>query len=101
MKSEQFAKILQKQFIVYVFVIADVTTALENKLKSFKFFEDYLYLKKMFDNELARMLFKQNYENHVIDLVENKKFSYMLLYNLFQVELTKFRRYLNDALIKK
>ena len=55
----------------------------------------------MFDNELAKMLFKQNYEHHIIDLVENKKPSYMSLYNLFQIELTKFRRYLNDALIKK
>ena len=92
---------MQKQFIIYVFVVADVTTTFENKLKSFKFFEDYLYLKKMFDNELMRMLFKQDYENHVIDLIENKKSSYMSLYNLFQIELTELRRYLNDVLIKK
>ena len=100
-KSEQFAKVLQKQFIIYVFVVADVTTTFKNKSKSSEFFKDYLYLKKMFDNELARMLFEQNYENHVIDLIENKKFSYMSLYNLFQIKLTKFRRYLNDTLIKK
>ena len=55
----------------------------------------------MFDNELTRMLLEQNYENHAIDLIKNKKFSYMLLYNLFQIELTKFRRYLNNVLIKK
>ena len=47
------------------------------------------------------MLFKQNYENHAIDLIENKKFLYMSLYNLFQIELTKLQRYLNDILIKK
>ena len=73
----------------------------ENELKSSEFFEDYLYLKKMFDNELTKMLFKQNYKNHVIDLIENKESSYISLYNLFQIELTKFRRYLNDALIKR
>ena len=92
---------MQKQFIVYVFVIANVTTTFKNESKSFELFENYLYLKEMFDNELTKMLFKQNYENHVIDLIKNKEFSYMLLYNLFQIELTKLRRYLNDALIKK
>ena len=78
---------------MYVLVVANVTTTLENKLKLFELSEDYLYLKKMFDNELARILFKQNYENYVIDLIKNKKFLYMLLYNLFQIELTKLRRY--------
>ena len=100
-KLKQFAKVLQKQFIIYVFVVANVTTTFENELKSFKFFENYLYLKKMLDNELTRMLFEQDYKNHIIDLIENKKSSYISLYNLFQVELTKFRHYLNDVLIKK
>ena len=92
---------MQKQFIIYAFVVADVTITLKNESKSFKFFEDYLYLKKMFDNELTKILFEQDYENHAIDLVKNKKSSYMSLYNLFQIELTELRRYLNDALIKK
>ena len=73
----------------------------KNKSKSFELFEDYLYFKKIFDNKLTRMLFEQNYENHVIDLIENKKPSYMSLYNLFQIELTELRRYLNNVLIKK
>ena len=76
-------------------------TTFENKSKSFEFSEDYLYLKKMFDNELTKMLFEQNYKDHVIDLIKNKESSYMSLYNLFQIELTKLRRYLNNALIKK
>ena len=73
----------------------------KNKLKSSELLEDYLYLKKMFDNELTKMLFEQNYKDHVIDLIKNKEFSYMSLYNLFQIELTKLRRYLNNVLIKK
>ena len=92
---------MQKQFIVYILVVANVMTMFKNKLKSSELLEDYLYLKKMFDNELTEMLSEQNYENHAIDLVENKKLSYMSLYNLFQIKLTKLRRYLNDALIKK
>ena len=55
----------------------------KNILKLSEFSEDYLYLKKIFDNELAKMLFKQNYENHIINLIKNKKPSYILLYNLF------------------
>ena len=101
LKSKQFAKALQKQFIVYVFVVASVMTTSKNESKSSELSEDYLYLKKMFDNELTKMLFEQNYKNHVIDLIENKKSSYMSLYNLFQIELTKLRRYLNNALIKE
>ena len=100
-KSKKFAKALQKQFIVYVFVVANVTTTFKNKSKSSEFFENYLYLKKMFDNKLTKMLFEQSYKNHIINLMKNKKFSYMLLYNLFQIELTKLRRYLNNILIKK
>ena len=55
----------------------------------------------MFDNELTRMLSEQNYENYIINLIKNKKSSYISLYNLFQVELIELRRYLNDVLIKK
>ena len=47
------------------------------------------------------MLFKQHDENHVIDLIKNKKSSFMLLYNLSQNKLAKFRRYFNDVLIKE
>ena len=63
---------------------------------SFELSENYLYLKKMFDNKLTKMLPEQNYKNYVINLIKNKKFSYILLYNLFQIKLTKFRRYLNN-----
>ena len=55
----------------------------ENELKSSELPEDYLYLKKMFDNELTKILFKQNYENHAINLIKNKESLYTLLYNLF------------------
>ena len=92
---------MQKQFIVYVLVVANVTTTFKNKLKSFELFKDYLYLKKIFDNELIKILPEQNYKNYVIDLMKNKKLLYISLYNLFQIELTKLRRYLNNALIKE
>ena len=92
---------MQKQFIVYAFVVANVMTMFKNESKPSELPKNYLYLKEMFDNELAKMLLEQNYKDHAIDLIENKKSSYMSLYNLFQIELTELRRYLNNVLIKK
>ena len=74
---------------------------LKNESKSSDFFEDYLYLKNVFNNDLAEVLFEQDYDDHAIDLTENKKFLYMFLYNLFSKKLAELRRYLNDALIRK
>ena len=54
----------------------------KNESKSFNLLEDYLYLKNVFNNDLTEVLFEQNYDDHAIDLTENKKLSYMLLYNL-------------------
>ena len=59
------------------------------KFKSFEISKDYLYLKKLFDNEKAKILSDQNQRDHVIDLMKNTKSSYMLLYNLFQKKLAK------------
>ena len=73
----------------------------KNESKSSDLLEDYLYLKNVFDNDLAEVLFEQDYDDHAIDLTENKKLSYMSLYNLSQKKLAELRRYLNDALIKK
>ena len=57
--------------------------------------------KELFDNEKIEMLSEQHDEGHVIDLMKNKKPSFMFLYNLTQNELTKLRRYIDDALTKK
>ena len=74
---------------------------LKDKSKSSDLFEGYLYLKNVFDNDLAEVLFKQNYDDHAINLTENKKLSYMFLYNLSQKKLAELRCYLNNALIKR
>ena len=57
--------------------------------------------KKFFNNEKIEMLFEQHDEDHAIDLMKDKELSFMFLYNLTQNELAKFRRYLDDVLIKK
>ena len=83
LKSEKFIKNLQRQVIIYTFIIADVVM-LKDKLKSFDLLEDYLYLKNVFDNNLIEILSEQNYNDYIIDLAENEKFLYILLYNLSQ-----------------
>ena len=57
--------------------------------------------KKFFDNEKIEILFEQHDESHVIDLIKNKKSSFMFLYNLTQNKLTKLQRYFDDVLIKE
>ena len=70
------------------------------KFKSFEILKDYLYLKKLFDNEKAKVLSEQSQKNHVNNLIKNTEPLYMLLYNLSQKKLTELQRYLNDTLNK-
>ena len=57
--------------------------------------------KKFLNNKKIEMLFKQYDENHVINLMKDKKLSFMFLYNLTQNKSTKFRRYFNNVLTKE
>ena len=67
------------------------------KFKSFEISKTYLYLKKSFDNEKARLLSKQDQKDYAIDLIKNIKSTYMSLYNLSQKKLAKLRRCLNNV----
>ena len=58
-------------------------TLLKNKSKSSDLFENYLYLKNIFNNNLTEVLFEQDYNDYAIDLAENKKLSYIFLCNSF------------------
>ena len=70
------------------------------KFKLFEISKNYLYLKKLFDNEKVKVLLEQNQKNYAINLMKNTKLLYILLYNLFQKELMELRRYLNNILNK-
>ena len=74
---------------------------LKDESKSFDLLENYLYLKNVFNNNLTKVLFKQDYNNYAINLAKNKELSYMSLYNLSQKKLTDLRCCLNNALIKR
>ena len=71
------------------------------EFKSSEISKNYLYLKKLFDDEKAEVLSKQSQKDYVIDLRKNTKLSYILLYNLFQKKLAKIQHYLNNVLNKK
>ena len=96
---KEFVKDLKRQVNIYALVVVDVITTIK-KFKPSKISKDYLYLKKLFDNEKTKVLSEQNQKDHAIDLMKNTKPLYMLLYNLSQKELAEFRRYLNDVLNK-
>ena len=98
--SKSLSKNLKKQLNIYTFVVVGVNITIE-KFKLFKISKIYLYLKKLFDNEKTKILSEQNQRNHVINLMKNIKSSYILLYNLFQKELAKVWRYLNNVLNKE
>ena len=68
--------------------------------KSSEISKGYLYLKKLFDNEITRILSEQSQRDHIINLMKNTESLYMLLYNLSQKKLAKLRRYLNNILNK-
>ena len=82
-KWEKFVEDLQKQVIIYAFIIADVVTS-KDESKSFDLLENYWYLKNIFNNDITEILSEQDYDDYAINLVKDKIFSYMFLYNLFQ-----------------
>ena len=53
-----------------------------------------------YNDEKIEILFEQNQDDYAIDLIENQKSFFMFLYNLSQIELTKFQRYFDDVLLK-
>ena len=54
------------------------------EFKSFEISKNYLYLKNLFNNEKAKVLFEQIQKDYVIDLMKNTELSYISLYNLSQ-----------------
>ena len=96
---KELVKNLNEPVNIYALIVINVIMMTE-KFKSSEISKDYLYLKKLFDNEKTRVLSEQSQRNHIINLMKNTKSSYMLLYNLFKKKLAEFRRYLNNVLNK-
>ena len=58
-KFREFVKNLKKQVNIYILIIVDVNMTLI-KFRLSEISKDYLYLKKLFDNEKAKLLSEQN-----------------------------------------
>ena len=57
-------------------------------------------LQNQFNDIKIDILSKFDKNDHVIDFKKDEKSSFMSLYNLSQNELTKFRHYIENVLIK-
>ena len=100
MKDKKFSNCLIDKKEIYVILCVDATLA-KNKETSLSEFSSQLNeYQKLFDKEKTNILFEQDREDHVIDLIEKKKSLFMFFYNLSQTKLAKLRRYLKDVLAK-
>ena len=88
-----------KKNYTFICVVVD-TQKSEKSKKSNKISNELTNYVNQYNDEKIEILFEQNRDDYVIDLIENQKSFFMFLYNLSQIELTKFRRYLDDILLK-
>ena len=101
MKSKNFSNAFKSEYQIFALICASVVSTNEKINHELCISKQIKNYRKLFDSEKIKILFKQHDESHVIDLIKNKKLLFMFLYNLSQNELTKLRRYFNDALIKE
>ena len=100
LNDENFVKNLINKKKIYVIIIVDVESTNNENVSIFHFSSQLNKYENLFDKKKANILFELNKNNHVIDIIKNKKSLYIFLYNFSQTELTKFKRYLDDALAK-
>ncbi len=93
-------KSLFEQSEVFTFIYVNVAEASSKQITIFKVLKKLIDFKNVCDVKKINILSKQNRSDHVINLIESAKSSFMFLYNLLQTELTELRRYLETALIK-
>ena len=91
-KPKNFAKSLNNKKIIFVLICVDIDkiTITNDFIVSIisKQLNEYL---KQFDNKIAKILIKQKNTYYTINLIKNQKFSFIILYNLFQKKLVKLR----------
>ena len=85
---------------MFIIIYAATTRSEKKNIFNLKTFKKLLKYKNVFFKKKIEILsiFKQ--KNHVIKIENNKKPLYKLLYNLFQMKLSKLRRYLKNILYK-
>jgi hypothetical protein len=90
---EKIVQILNRERFV-----ARVITEIENEHKLFKKYQDFA---NVFDKMNVDKLFEHDFQNHAIETIESKSFSFESIYNLSIIELKTLREYLDEHLKKK
>ena len=99
---KQFIKNLKNHNQIFALMCAKIDKrSKKQKIKITKMSKQLKNLKNQFDDIKTNILSKFDKDDHAIDLKKSEKSSFMSLYNLSQNELTKFRRYIKDVLVKK
>ena len=88
-KSKNFAKSFQKKSILFVLICANVDESTQNNIQILKVSKQVKNFKSTFDDKMTEILIDDKNAHHAIDLIKNKKSSFMLLYNLFQKKTDK------------
>ena len=88
------------QHAIYVLICVNIDKSTQKTFIILKVSKKIKNFKKQFDDKKIDILFEQKNNYYTIDLIKNKKLSFIILYNLFQTKLTKLRRYLKNVLIK-
>ena len=98
---KQFTRNLKSHKKNYAFICVVINTQKNEKSKkSNKILNELTNYANQYNNKKIEILFEQNQDDHIINLIENQKSFFMFLYNFSQIELTKFRRYFDDILLK-
>ena len=84
---------------MFVYILICITFDVEITLEMRKLFEFLKIYENCFDFKNAKIFFKHENENHVIDLMLDAKPSYKSLYILFKIEFNVLKNYLLKNLI--
>ena len=88
-----------KKNYAFIYIVVD-TQKNEKSKKLNKMSNELTNYANQYNDEKIKILFEQNWNDYIIDLIENQKSFFIFLYNFFQIKLTKFRRYLDNVLLK-
>jgi len=97
---KQFVLDFVKYSTVYTIVCTDITKTSDKKSVESEIFKKLKNLKDICNNKLTEILSELRKKNYIIEFQNDKKLSFMSLYNFLQNELTILRQYLDNTLIK-
>ena len=71
------------QHVIYILICIDINKSTSKDFTILKILKKIKNFEKQFDDKKINILFEQKNNYYTIDLIENKKLLFMILYNLF------------------